>query len=245
MAENGNGEARTAVDAAPERHIALEDPLNSETSAVRDGRRPPRPLAHAVPGRRALASHPGGPRHRAVAPHRDGPRPAQHDGARGRAVPLDSVPVAFSTCRSSNRRWTRGSTGLVPGKLGERYEELARFGAPQIAAAIEIIADPASHPVVFHCTAARTAPVSCAAVTWLSSVCRRDGHRRLRAERPRHHRPADRWRARNPEAGRELDEYPRPSRRRRRTSRGSSSASVTSTDRSRGTPSRPASAQTC
>ena len=62
----------------------------------------------------------------------------------------------------------------------ERYEELARFGAPQIATALGILADPASHPVVFHCTVGKDRTGVVVAVT-RSASCRTTAPRPPRA----------------------------------------------------------------
>ena len=53
------------------------------------------------------------------------------------------------------------------GDLAERYLWYLEVGTPALAAALRLLADPAARPLVFHCAAARTAPVSCP--PWSSS----------------------------------------------------------------------------
>ena len=98
---------------------------------------------------------------------------------------------------------------LAPGKLGARYEELARFGAPQIAAALRILADPASHPVVFHCTVGKDRTGVLAAVTLaLLGVPDDTIIADYVLSGPAITALRERWRVRNPESSVELDDHP-------------------------------------
>lgn len=210
MAENGDGESRTTVDAAPERHIALEDPLNFRDLggyATADGRHVRwRTLFRADGLSRLTPADLDIVRSLGIATVLDLRSTTELEVGR---FPLDSVPVAFFHLPIVEETMDPRKYRLAPGKLGERYEELARFGAPQIAAAIEIIADPASHPVVFHCTIGKDRTGVLAAVTLAllgvpdetiidDYVLSGPAITALRA----------RWRARNPEVSRDLDEHP-------------------------------------
>jgi protein-tyrosine phosphatase len=42
-----------------------------------------------------------------------------------------------------------------PGLLGAQYKEMLDDAAPQIIGALEVLASPAAHPAVFHCTAGK------------------------------------------------------------------------------------------
>jgi protein-tyrosine phosphatase len=210
MTDDGTGEPNTVADAQPARHIALEDPLNFRDLggyATADGRHVRwRTLFRADGLSRLTPADLDILRSLRIATVLDLRSTTELEVGR---FPLESIPVAFFHLPIVEVTMDPRKYRLAPGKLGERYEELARFGAPQIAKALEIIADPASHPVVFHCTVGKDRTGVLAAVTLAllgvpdetiiaDYVLSGPAITALRA----------RWAARNPTVSRELDEHP-------------------------------------
>ncbi|HXQ19522.1 MAG TPA: tyrosine-protein phosphatase [Acidimicrobiales bacterium] len=123
--------------------------------------------------------------------------------------PVEAVPVSFHHLPIVEETMDPRKYRLAEGKLGERYEELARFGAPQIATALSIMADPASHPLVLHCTAGKDRTGVLAAVTLsLLGVADETIIEDYTLSSAAIEALRERWRAANPERGRELDEHP-------------------------------------
>ena len=156
----------STVEVTPDRHIALEVALNfrdlggyetADGRSVRwrtlfraDG------LAHLTPGDLDVVRSLG------IATVLDLRTTTELE--RGR-FPVDSVPVAFFHLPIVEQTMDPRQYRLAPGRLGARYEELVRFGASEIAQALTIIADPASRPLVFHCTVGKDRTGVLAAVT--------------------------------------------------------------------------------
>ena len=74
------------------------------------------------------------------------------DGGR---FPVDEVPVAFHHLPLLDEMPDPERFRLAPGMLGTQYQEMARDAAPQIAAALTIVAKRHAHPVIVHCAAGK------------------------------------------------------------------------------------------
>jgi protein-tyrosine phosphatase len=210
MADDATGEVSTSLHAQPERHIALDGPLNFRDLGgyeTADGRHVRwRTLFRADGLARLTPADLAVVRSLRIATVLDLRSTTELEMGR---FPVDAHPVTFLHLPIVEETMDPRKYRLAPGKLGARYEELARFGAPQIAAALDVIADPASHPLVFHCTIGKDRTGVLAAVTLAllgvpdetiiaDYVLSGPAITALRA----------RWRAANPEASRELDEHP-------------------------------------
>jgi protein-tyrosine phosphatase len=209
MTENGTGEPDTTV-APPERHIALEDPLNFRDLggyATAGGRHVRwRTLFRADGLTRLTPGDLDVMRTLRIATVLDLRSTTELEVGR---FPVDDHPVAFFHLPIVEETMDPRKYQLRPGKLGERYEELARFGAPQIATALGIIADPASHPLVFHCTVGKDRTGILAAVTLaLLGVPDETIIADYVLSGPPITALRERWAARNPEVSRQLDDYP-------------------------------------
>jgi protein-tyrosine phosphatase len=84
------------------------------------------------------------------------------DGGR---FPVDAHPVDFHHLPIVNETMDPAKYQLGTMTLGNRYEELAQFGAASIAEALRIMASPESHPVVMHCTVGKDRTGVLAALT--------------------------------------------------------------------------------
>jgi protein-tyrosine phosphatase len=209
MTDNGTGESDTAAE-APERHIALEEPLNFRDLGgyeAADGRHVrwrtlfrADGLSHLTPADLEVM------RSLRIATVLDLRSTKELDVGR---FPVDDHPVAFFHLPIVEETMDPRQYQLRPGKLGERYEELARFGAQHIATALGIIAEPASHPLVFHCAIGKDRTGVLAAVTLaLLGVPDETIIADYALSGPPITALRARWAARNPEASRQLDEYP-------------------------------------
>jgi protein-tyrosine phosphatase len=208
MAGDANSELGAPV--APERHIALEHACNFRDLGgyeTTDGRRVRWRTLFRADGLSGLTpADLDVVRSLGVATVLDLRSTTELEGGR---FPADTVPVAFHHLPIVEQTMDPQKYRLAPGKLGERYEELARFGAPQIATALGILADPASHPVVFHCTVGKDRTGVLAAVTLaLLGVPDKTIIADYVLSGPAITALRARWRARNPEASAALDEQP-------------------------------------
>jgi protein-tyrosine phosphatase len=76
---------------------------------------------------------------------------------RGR-FPVDALPVAYHhlpVIRETWENWDLDPDLEPVGFLVRRYQEMLDEGAPALAAALEVLADPAAYPAVFHCAAGK------------------------------------------------------------------------------------------
>jgi protein-tyrosine phosphatase len=69
--------------------------------------------------------------------------------------PVEHLPVRFHHLPLIEEILDPTRYEVVQGMLIARYREIADIGAANIARAVEIVADPASHPVVVHCLAGK------------------------------------------------------------------------------------------
>ena len=69
--------------------------------------------------------------------------------------PVEEVPVTFHHLPLVDQLPDPERFKATPGFMAAHYEEIARDGAARIAKALAIVADPASHPVIVHCTAGK------------------------------------------------------------------------------------------
>jgi protein-tyrosine phosphatase len=210
VARRASSEPDGPVGITPERHIALEDALNFRDLGgyeTTDGRRVRwRTLFRADGLARLTPSDLDVVRSLGIATVLDLRSTTELEYGR---FPTDAIPVAFHHLPIVEETMDPRKYRLAPGKLGERYEELARFGAPQIATALGILADPASHPVVFHCTVGKDRTGVLAAVTLaLLGVPDETIIADYVLSGPAVTALRERWRAHNPEVGAALDEHP-------------------------------------
>ena len=76
---------------------------------------------------------------------------------RGR-FPVDALPVAYHhlpVIRETWENWDLDPDLEPVGFLVRRYQEMLDEGAPALARALEVLADPAAYPAVFHCAAGK------------------------------------------------------------------------------------------
>jgi protein-tyrosine phosphatase len=76
---------------------------------------------------------------------------------RGR-FPVDAMPVDYHHLPVIRETWESWDleVDLEPvAFLVERYQEMLDEGGPALAAALEVLADPAAYPAVFHCAAGK------------------------------------------------------------------------------------------
>ena len=76
---------------------------------------------------------------------------------RGR-FPTDDIPVTYHhlpVIRETWESWEVEADVEPVGFLLARYQEMLDEGAPALAAALEVLADPAAYPAVFHCAAGK------------------------------------------------------------------------------------------
>jgi len=76
---------------------------------------------------------------------------------RGR-FPVDALPVAYHhlpVIRETWEHWALDPNLEPVGFLVRRYQEMLDEGAPALAGALEVLADPAAYPAVFHCAAGK------------------------------------------------------------------------------------------
>jgi protein-tyrosine phosphatase len=76
---------------------------------------------------------------------------------RGR-FPVDAMPVAYHHLPVIRETWENWDVArdVDPVEfLAQRYQEMLDEGAPALAAALEVLADPAAYPAVFHCAAGK------------------------------------------------------------------------------------------
>jgi protein-tyrosine phosphatase len=125
------------------------------------------------------------------------------------SFPIETFPVSFHHLPIVEEMIDPRKYRLAPGKLGERYEEMARLGSGQIATALGILADPASHPAVFHCAIGKDRTGILAAVTLaLLGVPDETIVADYVLSEPAIMEMRARWRTRNPTLDAELDANP-------------------------------------
>jgi protein-tyrosine phosphatase len=76
---------------------------------------------------------------------------------RGR-FPVDQMPVTYHHLPVIRETWESWDTDVEVEPVAflvERYQEMLVDGAPALAGALEVLADPDSYPAVFHCAAGK------------------------------------------------------------------------------------------